>query len=89
MRAAEFARRQGRMLAALPGSPGTDALIAGGACALAYPNIDWDDIVSQIKHTDIAPVSHPHPQDWQERLLERPVAYLPDDATCGRPTPAT
>jgi DNA processing protein len=52
MYAAEFARQQNRLLLALPGSPGCDALIAHGALPLDPASLDLDYLALQIRtHT--------------------------------------
>ena len=43
------AQRQGRKVFAVPGSPGTDALIAQGAETLVIPNVDLDALSRQIR----------------------------------------
>jgi len=62
MRTAEFACRQGRMLAALPGSRGTDALLARGAEYLDWPAVDWDALADRIRQTTILPPPQPPQQ---------------------------
>jgi DNA processing protein len=46
---ADKARRQGRLLFAVPGSPGTDALLASGAKALQPGSLDLDQLSQHIK----------------------------------------
>lgn len=49
---ARRARRQGRMVLALAGSPGTDKLIAEGAEPLAWRGLDFDALAQRIReHT--------------------------------------
>ena len=48
MDTARRARRQGRLLLAVPGSPGTDALIAQGAEPLEPSNIDFDALTLRL-----------------------------------------
>jgi len=49
---ANKARRQERLLFAVPGSPGTDSLLASGAQALELPVIDFDRLSQRInEHT--------------------------------------
>jgi DNA processing protein len=55
---AEKARRQDRLLLALPNSAGTDILIGEGAKALRPDHTDWDDLAEQISsHRSQAPAS--------------------------------
>lgn len=46
---ANRARRQGRLILALPGSPGTDRLIAEGAEPLTLRKLDFDALVRRIR----------------------------------------
>jgi DNA processing protein len=48
LHAARSARRQGRLLLAVPGSPGADALLAQGAEALAPDKIDLTQLAQRI-----------------------------------------
>jgi len=75
MRTAEFARRQGRILAAVPGSPGTDMLIAGGAEPVIPDETDWDMFAERVKKIDIPPLSISVSPGQQSRLLENGSSY--------------
>lgn len=72
MRTAEFARRQGRILAALPGSAGADALLAAGAITLDWPALDWDALANHIKSTTLSPAPS---QSSQLRLFDARSPY--------------
>lgn len=71
MRTAEFALRQGRLLAALPGSPGTDLLIEAGAESLHRSDADWDAIVARIRETGVHPPRPSEPSEQLRLLFER------------------
>ena len=81
MRTAEFARRQRRVLAAMPGSPGTDMLIAGGAETIALDRTDWDALADAIRKTPVQnpPASEAGPP--QARLMEIGATYLGEQVT--------
>jgi predicted Rossmann fold nucleotide-binding protein DprA/Smf involved in DNA uptake len=49
MYCAEFARQQHRLLLAIPGSTGCDALIANGAIPLDPNSLDLDYLALQIR----------------------------------------
>lgn len=53
IRTAAFASRQGRVLAALPGTPGADALLAAGAVQLEWPACDVDALAELIRRTQV------------------------------------
>jgi DNA processing protein len=82
MRTAEFARRQGRPLAAVPGSPGTDLLLAAGAMRLDWPNVDWDALIEVARTPVETPPSLTGAPLQQPRLLERSASY-PAEAEAG------
>jgi DNA processing protein len=63
MRAAEFARRQGRVVAAVPGSAGAEALLAAGALPIDVQNQDWDALAERIRQTKPAPAGAPRQLD--------------------------
>ena len=52
MDTAAKARHQGRLVFAVPGSPGTDELISSGAIALDPEALDFDDLISQLTAPD-------------------------------------
>ena len=52
MDTAAKARHQGRLVFAVPGSPGTDELISSGAIALDPNAIDFDDLISRLTASD-------------------------------------
>ena len=74
MHTAAFAGKQGRVLAALPGSPGCDALLAAGALRLAWPALDYDALAARIRATEIAALPNARPAE-QLRLLESRPGY--------------
>ena len=59
---ANRARKQGRAVFAIPGSPGTDALIAGGAIALDPDNIEPEQLLASS--TDTAQPVKPQLDLW-------------------------
>lgn len=73
--AAANALKQGRLLFAVPGSPGADALIAGGAIPLTA-DADPDALAKRIREHVIAPTAE-----------ETAVAQLPLFAWAGDPHP--
>jgi DNA processing protein len=75
MHTAGFARRQGRVLAALPGSPGCDALLAAGALRLDWPGLDYDALAERIRQTDSAGRAAATLTAEQLRLLESRPRY--------------
>jgi len=75
MHTAGFARRQGRVLAAVPGSPGCDALLAAGALRLEWPGLDYDALAERIRQTDIAGCAAATLTAEQLRLLESRPRY--------------
>jgi len=75
MRTAEFARRQGRVLAAMPGSPGTDMLIAGGAEPVRPNETNWDVFANRVATIVIPPLLASEPARRQDRLLESEALY--------------
>jgi len=75
MRTAEFAIRQGRLLAALPGSPGADLLIEAGAEPLHWSDADWDALATRVRETDVHPPRPSEPSEQLRLLFERRAAY--------------
>jgi DNA processing protein len=84
MRTAEFARRQRRVLAARPGSPGTDRLIADGAEVIDPTRIDWDRLAHIIRETRVQAAPSGDPGHYHGYLLESESLY-----TRGGPTSET
>jgi len=48
---ASKARRQSRLVLAVPGSPGTDQLIASGATSVKVGQVDWGELMARIEQS--------------------------------------
>ena len=59
---AERGRKQGRLIMALPGSPGTDALLSQGAEELETSDVDWDALAERLRAHEPDPTVADSPQ---------------------------
>ena len=59
---ASKARKQGRTVFAVPGSPGADQLIASGASRIEIERVKWDALIGQLEGLSLSVVASDAPQ---------------------------